>query len=282
MSIFTTATTLFPSNTTLSIIISLNNTIATSKKVTCQLEVITILLIVAYTLVFVIGISGNILVLIIFKKGRKSVLNLLIIYLAICDMMASLFTPVVFIYWIITCEQKWDFGYLGCMTLPVISRITTSMSIGILLIMAIDRCLIIILPFKRRLSRRNVHQSILITLTLCTAAESQYIYSLDFSKGTCDLKITGFYLYGSVIGLLLRDVIFVVIFISTTVAVFLTLRDGKKSIKQCSFSQKKRCRHVMMMFATMATLFGLTVIPRDIFHVYISMLYLLNVPKKWS
>ncbi|XP_066930196.1 formyl peptide receptor-related sequence 7-like [Clytia hemisphaerica] len=122
---------------------------------TCELETKTYVVLLGYVLIFFIGVTGNGLVLFSFRSfwRRGPVIELLILYLAFFNFLSSMLDPMMFGYWLVTCYKSWHLGWYGCKFVSPLCRIFTNISIGIILIMAIDRCRAIVFPFRKRLSR---------------------------------------------------------------------------------------------------------------------------------
>ena len=253
----------------------------------CQWDTSMVSLICCYFLILLVGTFGNALVLAMFKKkGKHSVLNLLIMYLAAFDLFASLFVPFLFGYWLLTCDQKWHFGLFGCKTLPVATRVFTSVSIGILLIMAIERCRVIISPFKSPMSRKTVHCLVIATVFLSVLSETHYIATLNIDEGgQCAALGEPYYLYASIVVTLMRTMAFISIFLSTTLLVTCKLHqksffdgDGESPsqiLASQSMVRTRRRKRATKMLVVMMVVFGVTVLPRDLFQMSISISYLL-------
>ena len=76
-----------------------------------------------------------------------SPLELLIFNLAISDLVNSILLPCIAVYDIVTCHCTWHFGWIGCKIIPVMTSVLPDISVGILLIMAIERLVISRLVF---------------------------------------------------------------------------------------------------------------------------------------
>lgn len=285
--------------------------------IVCQWDTTMVSLICCYFLILLVGTLGNALVIVTFKKkARRSVLNLLIMYLAAFDLAASVFVPFIFGYWVWTCDLQWHFGVFGCKTLPVATRVFTSVSVGVLLIMAIERCRAIVNPFKRPLSRRTIHGLVAGTVVLSVASETHYIMTLNVEEhGQCAVPGEKYYIYASIGVTLFRTVAFVSIFLSTTVLVTCRLQqksgvlddvddqktdgeevdEGDTPLKASTRSRKskkylaaktsnqsmlrtRRRKKAVKMLLVMMIVFGMTVLPRDLFQMSIVLSYLLPEP----
>lgn len=239
----------------------------------CKLDEIDTIIIIGYALVFIVGVSGNAIVLLVFGCGRlrSRVLYVLISYLAFFDGLSSFINPLLFIYWSVTCNKSWHFGVLGCKLLPALGRIFTDVSIGIILIMAIDRCVAIVFPMKARLKTRSVHFLLLCLFTLSIIFESYYIVTLHVdANGACavaDIRDL-WYSYPLVITISIRDVVFIVVFITTTVLVYRRLQKSeRKQLLSNDKNMQRKNNKVMKMLIVMAIVSAVTVIPRDILHL---------------
>lgn len=257
----------------------------------CKWDTSMVSLICCYFFILLVGTFGNALVLVMFKKKAKhSVLNLLIMYLAAFDLFASIFVPFIFGYWVWTCDLEWHFGLFGCKTLPVATRVFTSVSIGILLIMAIERCRVIISPFKSPLSRKTIHGLVIATVFLAVLSETHYIATLNIDeRGECAALGKKYYIYVSIVVTLLRTAAFISIFLSTTLLVTCKLHqqsfvDGDKDSSSQTLANQvmvraRRRKKAMKMLVVMMVVFGVTVLPRDLFQMSISISILL--PQKY-
>ena len=246
----------------------------------CTLDAVGISLILGYTLLLLTGTFGNALVIMVFKKSLRhgKILDLLIFFLAICDLASSCISPLLFTYWILTCNYTWNFGWLGCKIIPTLSRVLNDISIGVLLIMAIDRCRAIATPMKSRYSRAFVVKLLIATVLLSFLCQTYYMIALDLVDGKCqapDNEDPNFYL-PLIILVSSRTFAFLFIFWISTFAVQVALR-RTKSVELLARDKTRRLSQkskVMKMLVVMATTFTVTVIPRDIFHLAYQISYL--------
>ena len=242
---------------------------------TCLLKKEDVTLITCYVIVFFVGVIGNSIILIVVGPRCKSGPNIdiLIAYLALFDLLASVFGPFVFLYWLITCEQTWHFGIVGCKILPTLSRIFTDISIGVILIMAIDRCRAIVVPLKEKFSRRTIHVAVAVTVVMSVLCEAHYINALEIDpQGYCMVLLVTdpTYSYPLVVLTMLRNTIFITIFSITTILIYAKICKSNESTKLlCSNVCQNRTRsaRVMQMLVVMAVVFAISVMPRDAFHL---------------
>ncbi|XP_065643651.1 somatostatin receptor type 5 [Hydra vulgaris] len=253
----------------------------------CHLTYASFLLVAGYLLVIVIGSIGNTLVVIIFKfkLKKRPIIDLLIFYLAVFDGLGSLLGPLVFLYWTLTCHERWDFGWLGCKILPPFSRIVTNISTGVILIMAIDRCRSIVFPLKRRFRRTTIHVAMFATVAISIVWEAYYIKSLIIDKrGQCNTVPANepSFAHPLIAMVTARSLIFIVVFSATTTAVYIKLHNCERMILLRSSSSKttNKNKSVMKMLVTMATVFVLSVIPRDVLHLTYTISWLDPDPDK--
>lgn len=106
---------------------------------------------VIYSLIFLIGITGNSLVVYVVcrKKSMQSVTNLFIMNLALSDILMCLlavpFTPISFF------QEYWILGEFLCHLIPFSLTISVYVSTLTSLAIAIDRYFVIVHPFKPRM-----------------------------------------------------------------------------------------------------------------------------------
>lgn len=255
-----------------------NTTTRLTSKV-CSLNGEDGVILIGYFFVFLMGTVGNGLVIYFYRKKFRNgpVIEVLILYLAIFDFISSILDPALFGYWIMTCQLIWDFGEIGCKILPPLSRITTNVSIGIVLIMAIDRCRMIVSPFSGHLKLSTIHRCAFIIVLLGGCSEINYMYGLYITEaGTCSIRDLRYY-HGYSIPLIalvtLRVLAIVIILACTTTAASYKLNVIRKSTMMLDSSQQTnkhltvRFYKVTRMLVVMAILFTVTVIPRDILHL---------------
>ena len=232
-------------------------------------------MLVSFASVLLIGVLGNISILAVFAprlKKKKNKFELLIVYLSVCDLFASIFGPGIFIYWKMNCGLGWDFGRIGCKILPAMSRITVDISIGVVLIMAIDRCRSILAPLKRPLSSLHIHLAVLICVILCVLCEYYYIHAIQVTnKGICGVPQVNRFDFSVplVVMTSVRDVTFVVVFTSTTVLVSLKVLRSTNQALLGQFTKERHTKNMRILktLVAMATIFGILVIPRDVLHL---------------
>ncbi|XP_028632951.1 neuropeptide Y receptor type 6 [Grammomys surdaster] len=122
----------------------------------CQPPFLAILLLlIAYTVVLIMGIFGNLsLIIIIFKKQREAqnVTNILIANLSLSDILVCVMCiPFTVIY---TLMDHWVFGNIMCKLTSYVQSVSISVSIFSLVLIAIERYQLIVNPrgWKPRVS----------------------------------------------------------------------------------------------------------------------------------
>ena len=233
-----------------------------------------LILISCFAAIFVIGIAGNLLVCYIFiwrhNKSSLSTMELLIVFLAIADLIASIFNPLMFIYWTITFHKAWHFGTIGCKILPSMTRITTTLSFGIILIITVDRCVVICFPFRRNMKRTEVYLSVIAALIFAITSELCYtIYIKVNPESTCQVPKTSIpgFLYPNLVFSIVRDLAFLIIFSVTVNLIYKTLYNREVVATLREQRVVKKTQKIMQMLIIMALVFIFLIYPRDILHI---------------
>ena len=94
----------------------------------------------AYSIIALFGITGNISVIYYFKavRHRRNSSNTFIISLAVADLLASFFIPLLMIRDLLS-FNNWEFGQIGCKIIPSISPLTMLASSFNMMVISIDR-----------------------------------------------------------------------------------------------------------------------------------------------
>lgn len=126
----------------------------------------------AYLVIFSIGVFGNLLVIVVVMRTpsmKEQVTNLFILNLAFSDIVMCLFavpfTPLA------SFTGRWLFGEVLCILFPFSQGVSVYISTLTLTIIAIDRFVVIIYPFRTRMQVSPFH------LAFCIIC---YILSLIF------------------------------------------------------------------------------------------------------
>ena len=92
-----------------------------------------------YILVFVAGLFGNgaVIYIVGIKSASMSVSEKMMTSLAVADLLASFFTPIVMVYDLVF--QTWYLGIFWCKFLPAMNIITVLASAWNMVVIALDR-----------------------------------------------------------------------------------------------------------------------------------------------
>ena len=122
-----------------------------------------------YSGIFFTGIFGNVLVSIVVMKSPKNVTNLFILNLALSDIVMSLFAvPFTPLY---TFMERWAFGEALCILFPFSQGVSVYMSTLTMTIIAMDRFVVIIFPYRARMQMKTC-------LVLIGKGQINHLYSL--------------------------------------------------------------------------------------------------------
>lgn len=235
-------------------------------------HLISLTLISVFVLVFLIGTTGNLLVLYLFKnrnKNRLSTMECLICYLALADLLASIINPTMFIYWTITGHRVWHFGQIGCVILPSLTRITVTYSFGIISVITIDRFRVICRPSIWQLKAHLtwVPASVVFILSILSDIPKMVYVNVKPGHG-CDVnehQTSGHYIYPRVIILIVRNILFILVFSTTLYFIYKELYGEEKITTLREQMNLKRAKKIVCLLITMAAIFIMLVFPRDIF-----------------
>ncbi|XP_077980597.1 QRFP-like peptide receptor [Glandiceps talaboti] len=124
----------------------------------------TIVLIVLYSLSFVVGVVGNVLVMVVWFKNKhiQTVINFFLVNLAVCDLMVILFCMPITIGNVI--YNEWIYGEVMCKLTPCIQGMSVSASVFILTAISLNRFYAIHNPLKARVlyTRQRVRNAIIV------------------------------------------------------------------------------------------------------------------------
>ena len=257
--------------------ITLNSTITLSTaqpKVTsggyAPLEIAVISL---FALIFCLGTIGNSYVFHYFgwqRRHHMSVPEQLFSILAAVDFLASATNPLLYIYWALTHYKMWHFGYWGCKFLVPLGPMTTSMSAGIFIVIAFDRQRSIVYPFKPHFERRHIRFALVLALAYAVAMNVHYIMQVTITPwGTCgvvDVRLKS-YSVPTILVFLIQDLVLIFVFSFTNHRVFSHLRSKSASEILGRLGDKRKCesRRIIRLLVTLATVFFILTLPRDIF-----------------
>ncbi|GAB0092702.1 neuropeptide SIFamide receptor [Sergentomyia squamirostris] len=126
----------------------------------------TILLSLAYGVVFVVGVVGNVaVVLVVFKStSMRSATNQFIANLAIADLLVNFFClPFTLVGNIF---QAWVLGVFVCKIVSYLQGVSVSASVNTLMAISLERCAAISFPLTGTMSRRQYRISVILIWTV--------------------------------------------------------------------------------------------------------------------
>ena len=264
-----------------------------------QVNFLDILVVIIYILVFIIGVTGNLLVCRYFKFDNKRIkhLQLLIFYLAIADLCASITNPILFIYFQLTGYRAWHFGVIGCKLFPLTWRMFTSLSVGIIMVINIDRCLALKFPFRREPTKKQINMIVTVIFMVSVLMETPYlIYARveqSGSKVICNVpsvSVAG-YGYPRLCIMISRDLLYLAVFIISFVVIKAELAKGSRSEYnharnarasktgiagrwQSQYARNQENKRVLNMLLAVATAFVVSVFPRELLHIVYTISWL--------
>ena len=240
-------------------------------------------LVIAFGLIFFIGVFGNAFVIYVFgSKRKRSMVDWLILYLGVVDFFSSFLNPPLFIYLTINHKREWKLGKLGCKIIPSLGPIMATVSSGVLLIFAVDRYLAIVSPFHgSALSWRTVTAAFFIDIILSICFYLHYIFALkvDPINGSCYVPKVADHNFAipNCLLIIFRLVLFVSVFTFTSIEIFKTLKkccvvSVNREIRE---RRLKKSRRTIRVLLTMGVVFFLLVFPREILYFVYNLSWIL-------
>ncbi|KAI5644185.1 7 transmembrane receptor (rhodopsin family) domain-containing protein [Phthorimaea operculella] len=233
---------------------------------------------VVYTIIFVLGLSGNVLVcfVVIRNKAMQTVTNLFISNLALSDILLCIFAvPFTPLY---SFRGVWSWGSLLCHIMPFAQGCSVYISTLTLMSIAIDRFFVIIYPFRPRMKIETCISVIIMIWTFSVTVTMPYAvfmtyYDLEIGK-FCEETWPSEHLrrlFGSVTSILQFVLPFCVIaFCYTCVSFKLNDRAKAKAASKNSRKEeidKNRKRRTNQMLIAMVTIFGLSWLPLNVINL---------------
>ncbi|XP_030035353.1 neuropeptide Y receptor type 2-like [Manduca sexta] len=233
---------------------------------------------VIYTVIFVLGLLGNILVcfVVIRNKAMQTVTNLFISNLALSDILLCIFAvPFTPLY---SFRGTWSWGSLLCHIMPFAQGCSVYISTLTLMSIAIDRFFVIIYPFRPRMKIETCITVIIMIWTFSVTVTTPYAIFMtyyDFEVGRfCEETWPSEKLrriFGSVTSVLQFVLPFIVIaFCYTCVSFKLNDRAKAKAASKNSRKEeldKNRKRRTNQMLIAMVTIFGLSWLPLNVINL---------------
>ncbi|KPJ02118.1 PREDICTED: prolactin-releasing peptide receptor-like [Papilio xuthus] len=233
---------------------------------------------VIYTIIFVLGLLGNLLVcfVVLRNKAMQTVTNLFITNLALSDILLCIFAvPFTPLY---SFRGSWNWGSLLCHVMPFAQGCSVYISTLTLMSIAIDRFFVIIYPFRPRMKVETCITVIImiwtfaITVTMPYAIYMTY-YDLDIGRFCEETWPTEKLrrVFGSVTSILQFVLPFIVIaFCYTCVSFKLNDRAKAKAVSKNTRKEefdKNRKRRTNQMLIAMVTIFGLSWLPLNVINL---------------
>lgn len=133
-----------------------------------------IFIITLYAIVIVIGFVKNLIVFTVIVKSKQlhTVTNIFIATLALSDIMLCVFNLPFQLHYQVT--AYWSFGPVLCHTIMPLFAVPIFVSTAAMLMIAIDRYMLIVYPFMKRMTNRTaiIIVALIIVLTICFAIPS--------------------------------------------------------------------------------------------------------------
>jgi len=243
-------------------------------------------IIIFYCLIFILGVTGNTLVLLYFRLENKKLkhIQILLFYLACFDLIASFVSPLFFVYLHATHFHSWHFGLFGCKVIPLVLKISITMSIGIIMFINIDRCMAIYLPFHEEIQHIG---KIIFTMTIVSVLlETPYLTFSTVIKGhACTVRkvMQPEYAYPTVTILFLKDICYFFVFLISFIVYNTQLRTKSHTLSDILQRTRrlKEDRTVLKLLIALATTFTILVFPKDMLTITytISWLHGDGIPK---
>ena len=145
---------------------------------TTKMKNIDLIFIGLFALILILGVVGNSLVIYAFKSKKRSLtaMELVIFYLALTDLITSIFNPPLYMYWHVTGFSRWDFGEFSCTLFPSIITVSVTMSLGLIQLITVERCKVLVNPLINKLfTKKHLHGWVVVVLLVSILNELPYI-----------------------------------------------------------------------------------------------------------
>nr|5ZBQ_A Chain A, Neuropeptide Y receptor type 1,T4 Lysozyme [synthetic construct] len=129
----------------------------------------------AYGAVIILGVSGNLALIIIILKQKemRNVTNILIVNLSFSDLLVAIMClPFTFVY---TLMDHWVFGEAMCKLNPFVQCVSITVSIWSLVLIAVERHQLIINPRGWRPNNRHAYVGIAVIWVLAVASSLPFL-----------------------------------------------------------------------------------------------------------
>ncbi|KAM9299084.1 chemerin-like receptor 1 [Gastrophryne carolinensis] len=139
-------------------------------------ETVKVVNIIVYSIIFVLGITGNGLVIWIAGfKMQKTVATIWFLNLALADFLFNICVPLQITEWAL--DYHWPFGELMCKIIFTAIFLNMSVSTSFLMIISIDRCATVMFPVwsKNHRTPKLAFSISLVIWTFCFILSSPYL-----------------------------------------------------------------------------------------------------------
>ena len=247
---------------------------------------------ISFSLILILGSIGNALVIYVYgiagseRRRRFMKFERLMLMLGVVDFIASITNPLYYIYMIVR-KNDFNMGEAMCKIVPALGPLFTSISLGIILIMAIDRDRAVATPFKTQFDLKSIYKAVALTILLCVLATVPYVYKLKiqnyYNKRICAPESDKEWNIYVVCLFLTSDLIFLTIFGVTTFRIFRKLKT--KDTIDCPKMKQYRAKEtnrILKIITSMGVLFICCVFPRDLLLTSFSFSYLVQRPVDYA
>lgn len=224
---------------------------------------------ILYGCILCVCVVGNLLVCFYFTLDNRKLrhLQLLIFYLAVFDLLGGVLGPSLFIYLEITSYKQWHFGDVGCKLWGYLWKVVTSVSLGIIMVISIDRCMAVCQPFRPEVTKRSVKILVVLIMLLSMVLECPDLIYAKQKGNICEVPFVGSpgYGYSFVFIHSIRDFLYLSTFILTYIYIQKDLH--RKSTNNTNVNRTTENKQVLKMLVVIATVFVLLTFPRDLLQI---------------
>ena len=229
---------------------------------------------ICFIFIFILGTFGNGLVMFYFgykRRLKRSIPEMLFYYLAFVDFLTSIYSPILYTYYIFN-QYQWHFGLVACKIFAPLGAVFTAISGGIFVIIAIDRQRTIVHPFKSHFKRSVINMCVLGVVVYSLVVNMYYSVSVEVT----DRKLFSIrdvrkksYSVPTIVAFLMQDCFLIFVFAFTNFRIFSYLCEKSVSEIFGRFTQrrKKETTKVIRLLITLATVYFILILPRDVFHL---------------
>ena len=238
-----------------------------------QMTAMSMVVITFCALICLTGMVGNGFICYYFGKVRRMkclIPERLFSYLGSVDLLASIFNPLLYMYWAMTHYRRWDFGYWGCKLIAPVGPILTSMSTGLLVIIAVDRQKSIVQPFQARLKLTNSYLALLLAFLYALLMNVHYCLNISITNrricGITDVQALA-YAVPTICVFMVQDLLMIGIFAVTNYRIFnhLSLENDLSLLGVLARRRRAENKRTVRLLISLASIFFLLTLPRDIF-----------------